>query len=341
MSRLYRLIAVIALVIGAVGLGSPTPARAAPGVCTGGFVNPITDICWSCLFPLSIGFLPIWPSDKPDTDNPVLPVCACATPLPRIGIAVGFWEPVRLADVTMKPWCFVNLGGLKLDPGFDIGFKSLAGPSAVGGKQQFNGAWHVHWYMYPLIYWLEIVADFLCLEPGSIDILFLTEIDPLWQDSELTLIINPEAVVFSNPLAVAACAADCVASSVGGNALDPLFWCAGCQGTMYPLNGNIAAQIGHVQGSRLALDRFAYKLHRMGIAWGTSGSQGLCDKYIMPIMKKSQYRFQMVNPIPSVAGPFTCPPIGATSMIGSGRMIPVIGEDMGYLVWRKRNCCVL
>jgi conjugal transfer pilus assembly protein TraU len=340
-SRWRRLWLAAAFAVCAVGLIPPSPARAGPGSCTGGFVNPITDICWSCLFPLSIGSLTIWPSDKPDTDNPALPICACANPIPRIGVAVGFWEPVRLADVTMKPWCFVNLGGLKLDPGFDIGFKTLAGPSAVGGKQQMTGAWHVHWYMYPLIYWLEIIADFLCLEPGSIDILYLTEIDPLWQDSELTLIINPEAVVFSNPLAVAACAADCASSSAGGKALDPLFWCAGCQGTMYPLNGNIAAQIGHVQGSRLALARFAYKLHRTGIAWGTSGSKALCDKYIMPIMQKSQYRFQMVNPLPSVSGPFTCPPIGATSMIGSGRMIPVIGEDMGYLVWRKRNCCVL
>jgi hypothetical protein len=34
---------------------------------------------------------------------------------------------------------------------------------------------------------------------GSIDILYITEIDPLWQDSELTAIINPEAVLFANP----------------------------------------------------------------------------------------------------------------------------------------------
>ena len=333
-----RLSVLLALVAGAF---TALPAQAAgPGVCTGHFVNPITDVCWSCLFPLSVGGLSIWPSAKADTGNPVLPVCACGTPVPRIGIAMGFWEPVRLADVTMKPWCFVNLGGIKLDPGFDIGFKSMAGPSAVGGGQQMTGAWHVHWYMYPLIYWLQLIGDWLCLEAGSIDILYLTEIDPLWQDSELTLIINPEAVIFANPLAVAACAADCaLASARLPN--DPLFWCAGCQGTMYPLNGNISAQYGHVQGSRLALDRFAFKLHREGVAWGTSGSAALCGPYIQPIMKKSQYRFQMVNPVPSTFGPGTCPPIGATTAVGSGQMVPVIGEDMGYLVWRKRNCCVL
>jgi conjugal transfer pilus assembly protein TraU len=321
----------------AIGLAAATPAAAVPGVCSGHFVNPITDVCWTCLFPLSVGALPIWPGGGVDTDNPVLPICLCGTPVPRIGIAVGFWEPVRLADVTMKPWCFVNLGGISLDPGLDIGMKYFGnGGRGPGG----SGGWQVHWYAYPLLYWLEILSDFLCLEKASVDILYITEIDPLWQDSELSLIINPEAVVFNNPLAVAACAADCVAATAHLPD-DPIFWCAGCQGTMYPLDGNLSAQYGHVQGSRLAVERFIFKLHRELIEWGTSGQAGLCGKYIMPIIKKSQYRIQATNPVPSVVGPWSCPPIGSVTVIGSGQMIPVIGEDMGYLIWRKRNCCVL
>jgi conjugal transfer pilus assembly protein TraU len=62
----------------------------------------------------------------------------------------------------------------------------------------------------------------------------------------------------------------------------------------------------------------------------------------MPIMRKSQYRFQLTNPIPGTAGLDACPPIGAaTTLSGAAKVIPAIGEDMGYLVWRKRNCCVL
>lgn len=76
-----------------------------PGRCTGRFVNPVTDVCWSCLFPLSVGALKLFPGDRPDTDNPNLPICACGSPLPRLGVAMGFWEPVRLADVSVKPWC--------------------------------------------------------------------------------------------------------------------------------------------------------------------------------------------------------------------------------------------
>ena len=44
-------------------LASPASADAGPGKCTGQFVNPITDICWSCLFPISVGGLEIWPSN--------------------------------------------------------------------------------------------------------------------------------------------------------------------------------------------------------------------------------------------------------------------------------------
>ena len=138
-----------------------SPAQAAGPTCNGKFVNPITDVCWSCLFPLSIGGAKIWPSGRPDTSNPASPICACADPLPRIGISVGFWEPVRLADVTMKPWCFPNLGGVRLSPGFDIGQGYLAGPSMVGGRSQSTAKWHVHWYVYPLLYWMEILTDLL------------------------------------------------------------------------------------------------------------------------------------------------------------------------------------
>ena len=53
-----------------------SPAVAAGPTCNGKFVNPITDVCWSCLFPLSIGGARLWPSGRPDTSNPASPICA-------------------------------------------------------------------------------------------------------------------------------------------------------------------------------------------------------------------------------------------------------------------------
>ncbi len=81
----------------------------------------------------------------------------------------------------------------------------------------------------------------LCLEGGDLDIAYLSEIDPTWTDSSLTTILNPEAVIFANPIAQGACAADAIASAFN-MPLDVLFWCAGSQGSMYPFNGWVSSR---------------------------------------------------------------------------------------------------
>jgi conjugal transfer pilus assembly protein TraU len=58
MTHLRRLVAVMLASLG-LALASPASADAGPGRCTGSFVNPITDICWSWLFPISVGGLKI------------------------------------------------------------------------------------------------------------------------------------------------------------------------------------------------------------------------------------------------------------------------------------------
>jgi conjugal transfer pilus assembly protein TraU len=69
-------------------------AASVPAKCTGRFVNPITDVCWSCLFPLSVGALKIFPASVPTPTT--LASGLRLRPLPRIGFAFGFWEPVGL-----------------------------------------------------------------------------------------------------------------------------------------------------------------------------------------------------------------------------------------------------
>jgi hypothetical protein len=43
------------------------------------------------------------------------------------------------------------------------------------------------------------------------DIAYLSEVDPLWNDSTLSMLINPEAALFGNLIAQGACAADAAA----------------------------------------------------------------------------------------------------------------------------------
>ena len=138
-----------------------------------------------------------------------------------------------------------------------------------------------------------------------------------------------------------ACAADCV-ESTRKLPIDQLFWCAGCNGSMYPMNGHVASHVTPVQASRLVAERMIYKMHRQGLALGTMGSKALCHKYLMPVVRKQQYRLQMTNPISTTSGRYACAPIGAATIIPhTGKSFPVKGEDFGYLVWRKRNCCML
>jgi conjugal transfer pilus assembly protein TraU len=308
--------------------------------CSGRFVNPISDICWSCLFPISIGPVNVNGGGREDTNNPIQIPCMCPRPplpFPVPGIPVGFWEPARLVDVTRTPFCMVNMGGLQLGRS-TVGY-GIHGKKGASTTQ--HSFYQVHWYVYPVIYWLELLVDFLCLESQSFDVAYITELDPLWNADELSFIFNPEAVLFGNPIAQAACSADCAAASAGFS-MDGLFWCGGCQGSIYPFTGNNTAHNGGVQASLLLVQRMMAKLHRELLLWGTSGQAALCQKYPMPIIKKSQYKTQMTYPRPTTRGPMACNPLGRTEVIwGSGREFPYKGEDFGYLIWRKRNCCVL
>ena len=85
------------------------PGAAHAQACTGRFVNPLTDVCWECLFPISIGSVRIGSAaGAPDTPNPSSPICNCGL---RIGLSIGLWAPARLIDVSRTPYCFSNWAG--------------------------------------------------------------------------------------------------------------------------------------------------------------------------------------------------------------------------------------
>ncbi|EAQ0499776.1 conjugal transfer protein TraU [Salmonella enterica subsp. enterica serovar Bonariensis] len=318
-------------------LWSNSHMAVADAACEGRFVNPITDICWRCMFPLSLGSTKVTGGDLPDTSNPGSPVQFCPMPPPvfqRVGLAIGYWEPMAMTDVARSPGCMVNLGG------FTVNLGKMGMGTAKKDDKQVNGAfYHVHWYKYPLTYWLNIITSLGCLQGGDLDIGYLSEIDPTWEDSALTSILNPEAVIFANPIAQGACAADAIASAVN-KPLDPLFWCAGSQGSMYPFNGWVSNESSPLQSSVLVSERMAFKLHRQGqILESVGADRAVCFEYPSPIIPKERWRYQMVNMYPDVA---QCHPFGRTVMRWeTGRNPPNTKKNYGYLLWRKRNCVFL
>jgi conjugal transfer pilus assembly protein TraU len=328
------------LFIVALALTVASTVQGESATCSGKFPNPVTDICWSCILPITIGGMKMGDLDnQEDIENPTNPVCSCTTN-PTIGISVGFWEPARHVEVVRKPFCLVSLGGIDLNPG--IAAPEGARFTRSEGDGDGGSFYHAHYYTNPVLDYLDVITDFPCMERGAFDLAYLTEVDPLWADDELTLILNPEAVLFANPVAVAACAADCVAASIGFGLAD-LFWCAGCQGSVFPLNGRVPFHMGGVRTSALIAQRLTMKMHRELIAWSAHGTAGLCGPYFAPVMDKRSYKTQLIHPIPNTDkdNGKCCQPWGRSTILwGAGKEYPVQGEDFAYLLFRKRNCCV-
>jgi conjugal transfer pilus assembly protein TraU len=313
----------------------------ATATCYGKWINPITDVCWKCMFPLSIAGAKVTDPNKDQAtpDGYKSFFCHCKD-TGRVGIPIGFWEPFRVADVTYKPFCMVNLGGmdLKLKVNAPAGTVSLKQGGKTGKKTAF---YHVHWYVYPLLVWMNFVTDLACMTPEEFDIAYMTEFDPLWNDDELSMWLNPEAALFANPIAQVACASDCAAASLG-KPINSLFWCSGCQGGIYPLTGTLGFYTSGVDASTLLVEKLIFKLHREFLLWGTMGKKGVCGHYPMPWWRKDQYKMQMTYPRIEKNSKLTCNPIGRTTFVwGANKEYPIKGEDFGYLIWRRRDCCVL
>ena len=336
----------------ALTAGVCLPTQAA--YCPGRIANPITDVCWKCVFPITVGGVPVAGFNAEDFADLAsnAPVCTCPHPIlgARPGITVSFWEPIRLVDVTTKPYCFVSLGmPMSVDVAAPHGTKARRQTTARNSEVS-RAFYHVHYYTYPVTSMLNMIFDFACQEQSTaFDVAYMTELDPLWADDELTFIMNAEAAIFANPVAQLACVADCAAASVGFP-LAPLFWCAGCQGSVYPLTGNISGNGVTYSGTAAAtlmVERMIFKLHRQGMLWGSVGPLALCGYVPMPLWDKRQYKTQMMYPVPETLGagpanPWCCNPIGrSTTLWETGKNLPMIGEDFSFLLWRKRSCCAL
>jgi conjugal transfer pilus assembly protein TraU len=309
--------------------------------CSGKFPNIISDICWECVFPIRIGATKVTSGDDAGGESGTL-LCLCPKPplnQPTPGIRISFWEPVRLMDVTRHPYCLVNLGGLKLGNSSSVKDRgSVTLTEGEGGLK--NSFLHVHWYVFPVFYIFELLTDFICAEKQPFDLAWLTEFDPLWNRDEWALLQNPEALLFGNLAAQGACAADCAKTATGWG-FDTLFWCAGCHGSIYPFTGSVPGHITAVQATELVGIKFMAMMHRRGLLRAYLGSLNICGASVCPIIKKSMYRLQMLNPIPA---PNFCNSLGKSDFLfplNTQREILHNSLNYGYLVWRRRECCIL
>ena len=166
----------------------------------------------------------------------------------------------------------------------------------------------------------------------------MTEVDPLWSDDSLAFLINPEALLFANPVATLSCLPDTVSASLG-YPLDPLFWCMGAWGGTYPLSGTIPDRNPTTANAGLAA-RMLFKLGREMLLWDPGDNP--CGASMSPIWTKTHYRLQIAKPVRGN----DCVPIGRPDFLwGSGKNPPTgagqnAPDNFLWVLTRKNKCCV-
>ncbi len=321
----------------ALGLGLFCQLPYAAGGCSGRVINPITDICWSCLFPIRLGksvrLSKTGTLSDAETDAPSFCVCDL-----KPGLNMSFWEPIRTVEIVRTPGCSPSLGGIKLPTVNAPSYSKVHQKHYEGGARRHTAFYQVHWFVTPWLFTLEVLLDQACLEQAPWDLAYMSELDPLWNDSVASFILQPDSAQFANPLSIAACSADCIAASMG-LPLNNLYWCSGCQGSLFPLTGWVASSVSHIKSWMLLAHRFAVKMAREGLLWSAHGRDGQCGPYIQPLFQKDVWRMELLYPAPAGAKTF-CVPLGrGTTTHYEGRTMSPGSEDGVILMWRRRDCC--
>ena len=356
----WRVWCLVLLIMGVVLMGTIGISLEAEAYCpsTNILTETFSQTCWECMFPLSLigvtvmntgedSVLPAVGPGESAVYPPQLCGCVCYTPYLCIpGLPLGVFIPSDLIEVVRTPLCFPSLGGMTMgaDPNFiDRGMVDVAQDDP---SLKFS-YYHTHFIIFPLWALLGTGFEFVCTGSSSasaIDIAYLSELDPQWGDDALSLLMFPEAVLFANPIATAACSVDSVAASISFP-LDPLFWCAGSFGNIYPPSGYTSGSYsGQVKPAALVMVRILAKLSRMGseLYWAADGPL-ICSDFPTFLLVKSQYKFQLLYPIPNttiVGGP-CCSPLGRTQLRwGLAKTYPVDGDDFVFLLWKLQRCCL-
>ncbi len=305
----------------------------------------ISDVCWTCIFPLRVAGvtigsapgIPGMPASGAPEGASKNPLCSCPDPagLPQPGVVTGLWEPARLIELVRAPGCSMSLGGIKL-PMSDWRSRGTGGDGRTGNDDKVF--YHYHYYAFPLLMMLDLFDLGRCNADGYVDfdLMYMSELDPTWNNDELAFFLNPESAFVANPLVQAACAADATAATLG-KPVDKLFWCAGTWGNLYPLSGHNGTAGSMAKNTSLLATRATAALHRRGLARGTVGNDNLCRAKIEPMLPKTQYKMSMFFPLPETSRAHALGEV--TYQWGEWRQTPGVGEDALYILWRWRDCC--
>jgi conjugal transfer pilus assembly protein TraU len=312
----------------------------AGAVCKDDILNPITDIDWQGIFPVSIGGIELIGSDI-DTAPPNLSSawCTCTNGgNVTVGFSASFWEPARIIETVKDPYCFPSIG-IQLEndsTGYGSGSTTKQTVTKTTQDIAFQNA---HWIIFPAWTMLSLFTDMPCLEKSPFDIGYLTEVDPTWANSLLaSSTINPDALLFANPIAQLADIPDSVAA-LANYPLDPLFWVMGSQGSAYPLTGSLSSG-NYTEANFGMAERMIFKLGRELILQDPGVSA--CGPVVTPIWVKTNYRLQIARPVRGSEPQ----PIGKSGFLWASAKNPPGGagnnssDNFLWIMFRRVACCI-
>jgi conjugal transfer pilus assembly protein TraU len=323
-----------------VFIGSTSLTFAEDGTCHGRFLNPIAEINWNLILPIKIAGVP-FAYGVGSNESPLAttsPMCICPGRLfgyPTPGIMATFHEPLYIEEIARIAGCFSSIGGKRILSGYDMQNMSLD----LDASQGDIARWQVHWYTYPVFKLLKLFQDFACVQSdGGYALAYITELDPTWQNDEWGAVFNPEAILFANPIAQAACIIDAI-SSTAYLPLDPLFWCAGSWGGVYPFTGNANANSDRLQSAYLVGAKLIAKLSRVGMLWDTVGQWAMCSPVPSAMWIKSQFTIDPVYPMVKEG---IGVPIGAAPIVyltAPPQSYPMF-ENVTNVIFQQQQCCM-
>ncbi|MGH8159231.1 MAG: TraU family protein [Rhodanobacter sp.] len=276
--------------------------------------------------PTGVGFMP---------DDIAAPVCYCPGRffgMTTEGEVYGIWLPDRIIETVRKSYCSPALGGM-------IGGGSSTTTGFGGGASKTDGIaqdsfLNMHMIPYPA---QSIAGSMLssCTKSSNTSFpVYLTELDPTWNDEALMNLTTPQSSLFSGTDTILACAQD-AAASVVGQPLLALFWCAGTWGTVYPTAGFIGNTGDTQTVHALQVVKSLAMLQNRLMIPRMYGDAAVCMNTPWPVLLKQQYKFQELSPVHNPTEHW----MGEPALMWGDTLPPANSNDFDTLVWDYFECC--
>lgn len=306
----------------------------------------LNGFCWDCLFPIRLNGLTLKGANgsqeiPDDAMNSLICSCPDAAGVPEFGSPMAAWFPRMIIETVQKPYCSPTMMGKELVNGvrMAVGGDVSSRKTKVGKAISDSAFLHFHTFSFPILEMLELMLSADCNPDRFVDmeLQYISEVDPMWNDNLLSALLTPEAALFTNPAAMLACTAECNTLAFSADTLD-FHWCAGCWGGTYPFTGHGNHNGSRIKHSSLIATKALAALHRRMLAFDTVGASEACEAKVAPSLIKSQYRFGMLYPSPEATSNHY---IGASTLLwGETKQKSAAGSNHVYAGYRYQDCCL-